>query len=77
MPDEEIHKQNKESEKEELSYKIIYELDMIDIVSKLSDFAIMNDLDGFNPHFCRLIFKDIQKRCDEISETFEKTDSFV
>jgi hypothetical protein len=56
-----------------LTDKIIFELDMIRIMSKLSVFAIQNESKETENDSFELIFEDIEKRCWNISEWFEES----
>lgn len=56
--------------KQELQIEIYYELDMIRLLSKLSEFAIMNDADIEIDTYTAL-FWDMRQRSNRISERIE------
>lgn len=58
-----------------LTDKIICELDMIRTMSRLSIFAIQNESKETENDSLELIFKDIEKRCWNISEYVEKSEN--
>lgn len=62
----------KQQIEENFKDEIIYELDMIRILSRLSTCAINNDSDDSKNDSLELIFDDIEKRCWKISEYIEK-----
>lgn len=59
-------------EKEDLAIEIYYEMDMLRMLSKLIEFAIKNDAGDLELEDLALIFRDIHKRSDQISELTER-----
>ena len=57
--------------KQDLAIEIYYELDMIRLISRLSDFAITNDA-GIDIDTYAVLFWDLRKRSDQIAEMVEK-----
>lgn len=59
---------------EDLIHEVYCELDMIRILSKLSTYALRNEFEDLKNGSFELIFEDIEKRCNNISELTEKID---
>ncbi|OGI01939.1 MAG: hypothetical protein A2Y25_02935 [Candidatus Melainabacteria bacterium GWF2_37_15] len=58
-------------DKQDLAIEIYYHLDMIRLIARLSDFAIMNDA-KIDIDTYAVLFWDLQKRSNQISEMVEK-----
>ncbi len=61
-------------DKQDLIIEINYELDMLKLVSKLADFAVINGIRiGIDTY--TVIFWDIQKRANRIAEMVRKLEN--
>jgi hypothetical protein len=58
--------------KQDLEIEIYYELDMIRVLSRITGFAAENGINNLDEDSYSLVFKDIEKRCWEISEKVEQ-----